>query len=372
MIAGRWFITPHAVRQYIARARPGLLYEEARDELIAASERAHFVRHERDECDLYRLGKPLRLRLIVSRRGTGLPQLVTVLSECDILSTGGTSWRNAKDRVAERAEAERRAAAVAVVMTEVGGRRAALRDEDFVNAQLSGFRRRVDHALELIEQVSREHGPIGVSFSGGKDSTVTLDLVRRVVPDAPCALFDSGTELPETLEMARAVGAELVQPRMSMLDMARYAGWWGCSDAVDPGCAFDAKAVLIDEPSEAFVVRRRLRTIAHGVRAEESNARARHATRGEYYQGADRTWYLMPVLRWSLSDIWAYLASRGLHYHPAYDAMSTACIPREHQRVASALGERGSGWGRHVLLRRYAPDVWATLAREFPGLARNV
>lgn len=164
--------------------------------------------------------------------------------------------------------------------------------------------------------------------------------------------------------------AERIIPRMSMLDMARYAGWWGYEKPVDQGCEFDAKRVLIEEPSEAFVVRHGLSVMAHGIRAEESSARKKHVSfRGNLYQGADRTWYLMPIGHWALEDVWAYIASRELRYHASYDAMTNARVPRDAQRVARMLGERGSGWGRHAILRAAHPEQWHALVREFPRFA---
>lgn len=43
---------------------------------------------------------------------------------------------------------------------------------------------------------------IYISFSGGKDSTVLLDLVRRVFPDTPAVFIDTGLEYPEVREFA--------------------------------------------------------------------------------------------------------------------------------------------------------------------------
>jgi len=75
---GAWFITPHAVRRYIDRIAPHLTYEQALAELIHESERAHMVKVVED-VEHWRGAKPRRLRFRVSRRGAGLPQLITVL-----------------------------------------------------------------------------------------------------------------------------------------------------------------------------------------------------------------------------------------------------------------------------------------------------
>lgn len=247
--------------------------------------------------------------------------------------------------------------------------RSAIREEDHVWAQLARFRRKVDDALDVILQASKL-GRLGVCFSGGKDSSVVVDLVRRVVPEAPVAFFDSGSELQSTYEAVKRTGAETILPRYSMLEMARYAGWWGYSDPVDSGCPFDAKLVVIEEPSEAFVVRRGLRVIATGLRAEESGGRKRNATsRGCLYEGKDRTWRCNPISFWDLRDLWAYLASREVDYSEAYDRMAEAGTPREAQRVATLLGARGDGMGRKSYLRRAEPETWARLVREFPELS---
>lgn len=85
-VHGRWWITPHAVRRYIERC-PGarrLSFEQALERLIVASEAAHLVKARRNPGEeLWRGGKPHRLRFIVARGNHGLPQLVTVLRGCD-------------------------------------------------------------------------------------------------------------------------------------------------------------------------------------------------------------------------------------------------------------------------------------------------
>lgn len=45
-------------------------------------------------------------------------------------------------------------------------------------------------------------GQVYVSFSGGKDSTVLLDLARRVYPDIEAVFCDTGLEYPEVRKFA--------------------------------------------------------------------------------------------------------------------------------------------------------------------------
>ena len=53
----------------------------------------------------------------------------------------------------------------------------------------------------IIEWYKRFDGNVFVSFSGGKDSTVLLDLVRRVCADIPAVFVDTGLEYPENREL---------------------------------------------------------------------------------------------------------------------------------------------------------------------------
>lgn len=200
-----------------------------------------------------------------------------------------------------------------------------------------------------------------------------LDLVRRVLPDAPVAFFDSGAEMRHTYETvaryAETHGVVTIPARLTYQEIARYSGLWGYADPVDEGCPFAIKAVMIDEPAETFVVRHRLRVSAMGLRAEESDGRrVNAATRGELYEGKDRTWYLCPLQRWSVAEVWAYIAGRGLYYNPAYDRMTELGIPREEQRIGVAMGEIGATHGRIARLRMIEPDTFNRLAAEFPGL----
>ncbi len=51
--------------------------------------------------------------------------------------------------------------------------------------------------LRIKEWYEYWGGDVYVSFSGGKDSTVLLDIVRRIYPDVPAVYIDTGLEYPE-------------------------------------------------------------------------------------------------------------------------------------------------------------------------------
>ena len=46
----------------------------------------------------------------------------------------------------------------------------------------------------ILEWYMRYDGQVFISFSGGKDSTVLLDLARRVYPDIPAVYGSSGAD----------------------------------------------------------------------------------------------------------------------------------------------------------------------------------
>jgi phosphoadenosine phosphosulfate reductase len=238
-------------------------------------------------------------------------------------------------------------------------------------ARLHGFENRVTSALKLIEK-AMEKGIVGVSFSGGKDSTVLLDLVRRVCPDAPAAFFDSGCELRQTYDVIKHYRVEIIKPEMSLIEMCKHGGYWGYEHPMDAEATFDFGKVLIDEPAKEFIDRHHLAVVAMGLRIEESVARKINAkVRGTFYFAEYmNVWHLCPLQNWTTMDIWAYIVSRKLKYNEAYDVMDMLGIPIERQRISTILGIDASQYGRYVYLKKIDSDLWNRLAGEFPGIRK--
>ena len=65
-----------------------------------------------------------------------------------------------------------------------------------------------------------------ISFSGGKDSTVLLDLVRQVNPNIPAVFIDTGLEYPETKEFVNSLdNVTILRPKMSFKQVIEKYGY---------------------------------------------------------------------------------------------------------------------------------------------------
>jgi 3'-phosphoadenosine 5'-phosphosulfate sulfotransferase (PAPS reductase)/FAD synthetase len=63
---------------------------------------------------------------------------------------------------------------------------------------------KIDHSLGVIDQfISRLNGQVYVGFSGGKDSTVLLDLCRVIKPDIKAVFCNTGNEYPDIVRFVR-------------------------------------------------------------------------------------------------------------------------------------------------------------------------
>lgn len=85
----------------------------------------------------------------------------------------------------------------------------------------------------IIEWYLRYKGQVYVSFSGGKDSTVLLDLARRINPDIEAVFVDTGLEYPEIKTFIKSFdNVTIIRPEMNFRKVIEKYGYPVISKAV--------------------------------------------------------------------------------------------------------------------------------------------
>ena len=80
--------------------------------------------------------------------------------------------------------------------------------------------------LRIREWYRHHHGKVYVAFSGGKDSTVLLDLVRSEYPDVPAVFADTGLEYPEIRQFVKTIpNVTWVKPKMNFREVVERYGY---------------------------------------------------------------------------------------------------------------------------------------------------
>ena len=78
----------------------------------------------------------------------------------------------------------------------------------------------------IMEFCMKLDDKVYVSFSGGKDSTVLLDLARRVKPDIKAMFVDTGLEYPEIRQFVKTFSnVELERPEMNFRKVIQTYGY---------------------------------------------------------------------------------------------------------------------------------------------------
>ena len=87
---------------------------------------------------------------------------------------------------------------------------------------------KVAHTKQRIREWVREFGSDGVyvAFSGGKDSTVLLHIVRSMYQDIPAVFVDTGLEYPEIRQfVSKFENVEILRPKLSFVEVIKKYGY---------------------------------------------------------------------------------------------------------------------------------------------------
>lgn len=183
----------------------------------------------------------------------------------------------------------------------------------------------------IIEWYQKNNGNVYVSFSGGKDSTVLLNLVRQLYPDVPAAYIDTGLEYPELREFVKSIDNVVwLKPSMNFRrKRAKYirgevpntifggrGKWAFLIDApfkVSDYCCHKMKV----EPNQKYAKQSGRKPIFGTMASESLSRRQKWLVNGcNVFSGREQ--YSQPLSFWTEQDILKYLSVYKVPYAPVY------------------------------------------------------
>ena len=80
--------------------------------------------------------------------------------------------------------------------------------------------------MRIREFYEHFNGDVYLSFSGGKDSTVLVDIARSLYPDIPAVFVDTGLEYPEIREFVKTIKNVIwLKPKMNFKEVLEKYGY---------------------------------------------------------------------------------------------------------------------------------------------------
>ena len=168
------------------------------------------------------------------------------------------------------------------------------------------LQKKVDFAIKLLQSIPTNDGPIELSFSGGKDSDVILELAKMAgIPYR--AIYKSTTiDPPQTIAHVREMGAEVIRPKKSFFQLVSEHGY--PSRYARFCCSFLKEYKVYDRAIQ-------------GIRRSESLKRAEKYKEPEIcrvYSAKEKVKVYLPILEWTDQDIEEFIKERNIKCHPLY------------------------------------------------------
>ena len=168
-----------------------------------------------------------------------------------------------------------------------------------------GLEKKVERAIRLLQSIPQD-GDIEVSYSGGKDSDVILELAKMAgIPYR--AIYKATTiDPPQTIAHAREMGAEVIHPKKTFFQLVSKSGF---PSRFQRFCCSALKEYKIYDRA------------IQGIRRSESRKRAENYKEPEIcrvYSAKEKVKVYLPILEWTNQDVEEFIKERNIKCHPLY------------------------------------------------------
>lgn len=142
----------------------------------------------------------------------------------------------------------------------------------------------------IIEWFQFWEGNVYLSFSGGKDSTVLLDIIIKTLKaidptfELPIVFSNTGLEYPEIQKFARSKNATFVTPKMNFVEVIKTYGYPLISKEVASAIYYARRIKPYNENAVGCTEREREREVTRRQRSSEQNFLARELAVAEQKQ----------------------------------------------------------------------------------------
>ncbi len=182
--------------------------------------------------------------------------------------------------------------------------------EDAVSCNRLHLKNLERHAIRAIRQHMGDRPVANVSFSGGKDSTAVLHLARKAGVDN-AFFIDTGLEFPETVEVVRQEGVEIIGPGGDF--------WSAVGKAGPPGKDYRWCCKLLKmRPLRLYLSKTGPCVTIQGNRWYESWNRADLDLSLQNPHNPLQL-NISPIRNWRALEVYMYLWWRNIPYNPLYD-----------------------------------------------------
>ena len=167
------------------------------------------------------------------------------------------------------------------------------------------LQKKVDFAIKLLQSIPQD-GDIELSYSGGKDSDVILELAKMAgIPYR--AIYKATTiDPPGTIAHAKEMGAEVIYPKKTFFQLVGKSGF---PSRFSRECCSVLKEYKVCDRA------------IQGIRRSESKKRAERYKEPEVcrvYSAKEKVKVYLPILEWTDQDVADFIKERNIKCHPLY------------------------------------------------------